>query len=180
MAFLNADQLVAAYDDRRVRQLLSDSGTPVTGDLDSNTTLTQLIGEATGEIVAATASGERYNEDDLQDLADSDTTGGFLIRRLCADLVMALLVSRRAQSAADVDRQVPRYNAALRLLEQLRQGSRVFPTLEEGRDGGTPALGNENPRLNPNRPTLFSDRASRAFPYDPNRGVGYGNGYYGC
>lgn len=170
LAFLTGDQFANSYDERKIRQLLQDQNVPITGGLSGNGVLEQIMLEATGEILAACETGERYTEGQLQALADDTASaGGAVLRRLCADLTFAMLVARRGQSAADVDRQCPRYSIARSMLEQLRMGSRVFPGAEEASNAGLPSIGNVNPNLNLNRPNLLTSKASRLFPFDCTR-----------
>ncbi len=158
MAFLTAAELVNCYDEKRIRQLLSDTNVPISGSLDANGTLLQLIDEAEAEILAAAETGERYDETQLLNLTGS---GAALLRRLCADLTFSYIVSRRGQGAADIERQCPRHNIAQRMLEQLRLGNRVFPGVEEAEQAGLPDLGNRNELKSPR---TFTDVASRIFP----------------
>jgi hypothetical protein len=139
-SFLTADEFIKRYDVRRTCELLSDTGTPVSaGSLSSNTNLEALLGEATEMVLSAAAVAEEYSETELQTLADS-TTSGFLLRRLVADLTFGLLVSRRATSAADMDRLAPQWKFAQYHLQQIADGVRIFPRISGGEheDAGNP------------------------------------------
>ena len=136
MAFLTPAQFVKVYDTRRVQQLLSDTGTPVaSGDLATDENLLNLLAESTEMILSAVQVGTKYTEDELQDLADSSTSG-YLVRRLCADLAYGLLVARRGTSAADMDRLAPNWKFAQFQLQQLREGTLIFPRVERDEHPG--------------------------------------------
>lgn len=130
--YATAEQFLWAYDKRRIKQLLSDSGTPVSeGDLLEDDTLKQLLCEASEILLSACIVGRKYDEDWLEDVAwtmdaDGKPKRGFLLRRIVCDLAYGLLVSRRGQAASDISALAPRYIEALRLLAEVREGVLVF------------------------------------------------------
>lgn len=127
-SFLTPDQFLRAYDGRRIKELLSDTGTPVT-DVTTNENLLAILGEATEMILSAALQGEEYSEADLQELADS-ATSGFLVRRLTADLAMGLLTARRCTSADQLNKLCPQWQFANVQLQQIRDGFYLFPRLD--------------------------------------------------
>lgn len=172
MAYITPSQFLKAYDSRRIRELLSDTGTPVAdADVNSNTNLAQILAEASEEVAAAALVGKRYTTSQLESLAASSTTG-FMLRRLVADLAVALVVSRRGAAAADIERLCPRHREALRQLEMLRTGAELFPFISDDHaEAGLPATVDLNAQTNTNRITTFTARAARAFPFDCRRTV---------
>jgi len=140
MAFASPADLVLYYDERRISQLATDSGTPAT-DLDNNAIVLAMLARATEEILAASLVGKRYTATELQELADSETNGYFLVGLVC-DLAYGYLVQRRGTGAADMDRQAPAFKKALTTLERLKAGDYIFPLTGElsQEDAGTPDI----------------------------------------
>lgn len=165
MAYCTVAQFTANYDSRRVCSLLSDSGSPVTvNDLDTNAVLIQLLEEASEEVAAAALVGKRYTTAQLTALGSS-TTSGFLLRRLVSDITFALVVSRRGQGAADIERLCPRHREALRQLDLLRSGIEIFPGIDDTHaEAGLPASVNLLSTTNPNRRDTLTTQARRLFP----------------
>jgi hypothetical protein len=127
MAYCTVAQFIKNYDNRRIRELLSDSGTPVAqSDLASNTTLAQLLSEASELVQAAVSVRKKYTHAELLAMSAS-ATHGFLLRRLTADLAYGLLVARRGTPAADLARIAPQWTWAQGVLADLRLGEMVFP-----------------------------------------------------
>lgn len=157
-SFATPADMVTYYDERRLKGLLSDSGTPVT-DLENNAILLALLARATEEILAHALRGKKYSEDELQALADSETSGFYLVS-ICCDLAYGYLVSRRGISTTDVDRQAPAFKGALARLNDLAEGIEVFPRIEgeQHPDAGTPRTSDLT-----NRTTTPCSYVNRAF-----------------
>jgi hypothetical protein len=170
MAYSTPDQFLLYYDVRRVSQLLSDSGTPVgLVDVPTNAVLLELLSAASEMVAAAALVGKRYTTANLETLADS-ASAGFLLRKLVIDIAFALLVIRRGQGAADVDRLCPAYSEAQRLLEQLRLGYTLFPGLDDPHaEAGLPAVANLQGSTQTNRITKLTAKAHRIFPFHCDR-----------
>lgn len=171
MAYVTAAQFLRLVDRRRVRDLLSDSGTPVAdADLADNENLADILGVASEMIASAALVGERYTPEQLAALAAS-ATGGYLLRSLTAHLAYGLLVSRRGQGAADVSRQAPMYVEALRQLDQLRTGAALFPGVpnDDHPDAGLPATANLNATTQTARVSTVAAQAGRLFPFSCDR-----------
>lgn len=155
MPYASVDNFIASYDVRMICKELSDTGTPIAaGDLAANTTLLQLLNEASDIILASCLVGKRYSADDLTTLAAS-ATGGFLLRRLCSDLAYGMLVSRRGRAASDVAKLAPAFVQVHSLyLPQLRAGEILFPSVADElySDAGTPSLVDLT-AYNPNTPS---------------------------
>ncbi len=139
-SFADPSDLVTFYDGRRVRELASDSGTPVaTGDIATDEVLLAVLARATEAILMSVRVGERYTEDELQELADSaDSWSG--ITGLTCDLAFGYLVMRRGTGAADLDRLSPAFGAAQRTLQLLEEGALIFARIDGDQhpDAGNP------------------------------------------
>lgn len=127
MAYITAAQFILQYDKRRIAQLLSDTGTPITAAaLTSDATLAQILEEASGYVSAACRVGQRYLAASLDTCAAASTPSGNLLRRITGDLAFGLLVARRGLSMDELYKQAPFYQMAMGYLEQLRLGERLF------------------------------------------------------
>jgi hypothetical protein len=175
MAFATSTHLVLQFDTRRIQELCSDTGTPVSaGSLSSNSVITWVLNRATEMILMAARQGDEYSEAELQTLADDDDAG-WSIRGLTCDLAFGLLVMRRGTGAADLDRLSPSYGAALRTLQQISDGARIFPRIsgDEHEDAGKPRTANLTEQTT--SPTVAESwsatAASRLLPHSPLTGL---------
>ena len=166
MAFITVPQLLDYYDIRVIQQYASDSGTPITAnDLPSNTKLLEILGAASEVIAAAALVGARYSPTQLQDLSESTTTG-YLLRRLTADIAMAMIVGRRVRGVTEVDKVVPARAWAEQQLDLLRTGTHLFPGTEDlTAPAGLPSQADMMSPNNPNRINTFTVTANRVFPF---------------
>jgi hypothetical protein len=140
MAFATSAHLILQYDTRRIQELCSDTGTPVSaGSLSSNGVIEWVLERATEMILMSARQGDEYSEDELQTLSD-DTDSGYSIRGLTCDIAFGLLVMRRGTGVADLDRLSPAYGQAMRTLKALEEGSLIFPRIsgDEHSDAGVP------------------------------------------
>lgn len=128
-------QLVSCSDERAVRQLLSDVGAMVTGDLDDDPTLALFLGAASGLVESAASTGERYlvnaDENDLTALTGNSK---LFLAKMVADLALHDLWTRR-KNGKPGDRPPVNVERAEKFLEQLRLGERVFGILESQQSG---------------------------------------------
>jgi hypothetical protein len=171
VAYCTAAYFIRNYDNRQLQQNLSDTGTPVSADdLTTNTTLLQLLEEASEMIAAAVEVGKRYTPAQLTALAALES-GGYLLKRLTGDLAYGLLMSRRGRAAADVQRLAPMYGYALQTLEQLRTGAHLFPGVPDGThpEAGLPDVADLNSSTQTARITTFTSTARRMFPFSCDR-----------
>jgi phage gp36-like protein len=142
--YLDPANFTKFYDERRVQELLSDSGTEVAvGDIATDPLLEELIIAATGEINSVILQGRRYTVQNLQDIIEAadnltDKMAQATVRvlnQLCADLVFGMLLARRGYGPEAMEKMAPRYKTALQTLEDLYQGKKVFnlsATIEAG------------------------------------------------
>lgn len=127
--YATAANILARYDSRRIAELNSDSGSPVTptDPLSFSTPVGVAILDASSVLDAALQSGKRYSKTALTALiADTDETKGAIIRQVTCDLAYANLITRRGLPSEEIDRLVPRYKASLEWVEQLRNGNAVL------------------------------------------------------
>lgn len=168
-SFATPSDLAMYYDIRQLRMNATDSGTPAT-DIDNDPVLLTLLARATEEILAHALAGKKYTEDELQALADSDTSGYYLVG-LCCDLAFGYLMIRRGKSVTEVDRVAPNYKIAQLKLLQLADGSEIFPRIESDQhgDAGTPDIADLENRTT--TPCKYTNRAFRRLlpsrPYGP-------------
>lgn len=140
MAFATSEHLVLQYTPARIGQLASSTTTPVAeGDFDSDPIITWALERATEEILMSVRRGDRYEEEELQALADSPTTG-HSIRGICVDIAYAWLQMRKGVRTSDLQQLCPGYMLAQQTLKLLADGEEVFPRIagEEHEDAGTP------------------------------------------
>lgn len=138
--YCSGSEFVKRYDYRRVAQLVTDDGAPLTSSsavaADSN--VLQMLDDATADINSAVLVGKKYKVSDL-DVSDPTicklTASGLnLLQRICADLAYGYCVVRRALPTTETSALGPRFQAAQDVLEKLRYGSHIFDFTD-----GTPA-----------------------------------------
>lgn len=120
MLYCDAPTLTRFFDERSIRDLLSDDGAPYDGDLALNATLETLLQAASGRLEAACYFGGLYTADDLANLPANSQA---LAAEICARLAMAALLSRRAK---DAELATKLEQSAEEYLGQLRDGKRLF------------------------------------------------------
>lgn len=128
--YCTVDQFFAFRDERSVRQLLSDTGAAVTGELSDNAQLATLLSAASGKVESAACLGQRYVIDsETNDLASLTGNSAAFLAKLVADLAFFDLWKRRPNPTAQ-QRMPPECEEAEKFLERLRLGERVFGVLE--------------------------------------------------
>jgi hypothetical protein len=143
MAFASASDLVLQYSAKRVGELAGDGTLIAEGDLDGNAVIEWALERATEEILMSVRRGDKYEEEDLQDLADS-ATSGWALRGLTVDLAFGLLQLRKGVRASDMSQLCPGFVMAQQTLKLLSDGEEIFPRItgEEHPDAGTPRTAN--------------------------------------
>lgn len=122
-------EFIERFDQRLIADWLSDDGTPVsTGSLSSNARLTTLLKQASGRLEASCALGERYKPADLQAL-----TGN--AREFLVGLVASIAFGAIAQRRGQYEQAPPQVKEAEEVLEQLKSGALIFPTVEAEKAG---------------------------------------------
>lgn len=122
MAYATPEELLIRYDARRVADLVSDTGTRTT-DPASSPVVAACLEDASGMVESACRVAGRYTINQLVNLQGHTR---FLLTRLVCDLTYGLLVARRGYSANDMNTMAPQYKGALDMLEQIKQGDRIF------------------------------------------------------
>jgi hypothetical protein len=132
--YCDGSELALRYDKRRLMELYTDDGVRPTSYDAYNANLLAALEDATAEINAAIFIGYKYTAAGFSPttfLSGLTDTGQRLIRRLAADLAYANLVSRRGLSTTETSNLAPRNLIAQQMLEQLRQGERIFDMVDQ-------------------------------------------------
>lgn len=143
MSYADGDDFIVRYDTRLVGKLLSDTGTAVVAPQNSDD-LAVYLEQASGEVEAACFAGERYTADDLTNLEGNSLA---LLKGLVCALAFWLMLQRRGESLD----KYPHVEQQLTLLDQLRNGARVFnvaAVLDSGHGKTQVISANETARLN--------------------------------
>ena len=169
MAFENSlitvDQFLYYNDELRVRELLSDdeNGEPIAANqLDSNTYLEEICFAASQEVASAAQVGNSYTWNELFCLANDNVGGtvtltagnyaltantgttingaGSKLRTLVANVGWGLLVGRRRFTTKKFTEMAPSYAEAMKQLEMLQLGMRIFPQVSGAPEAGLPGV----------------------------------------
>lgn len=128
-AYATAVQLLARYDSRRIAELNSDTGSPVTpvDPVSVSTPVGAALLDASAMLDSALQAGKRYPRDVLDTLvADADPSKGAAIVRVVCDLAVGLLVARRGLPAEELKSLAPNYDESKEWLGKLRDGQHVL------------------------------------------------------
>lgn len=154
LSYLDPSELPNYYDQRRVLQLASDTGSSaVIADLSNPAskpylTVQSAIRSAASDIDSHCQQGKQYTRDILEgfitDAAANPSDEAkqkrvAILKQLCADLAFGILMSRRGYTAETLDQLAPRYDTALQTLERLKVGAQIFDT-DAATSRGVPAL----------------------------------------
>lgn len=178
--YCSADELFDYHDPEQVADMLVDGQAPrptIEQMLSSSDKyglmVTRFLRAASGRVESACLVAKIYTVPDLQALyAATDTAGRELLVKLTADLCYWLMCQRRQPNSGD-PRNVPGAVEVADLLNQLRDGQRIFSFVET-QDAGLPAVVQPAPAM------LFTPNvigeAARLFPgYGINRRSGEGS-----
>lgn len=170
-SFADPSDLIVFFDKRRICQLAGDENASIAvGSIATDTVLLAMLGRATEMILAHARKGNRYSEEELQELADSATAGWDVTGMTC-DLAYGLLSMRRGVRASDMEQLAPTYFYALKRLEQLANGEEIFARIDGDAhaDAGTPRTADLRTQVT--SPTLcnsWSQQANiRLLPHSP-------------
>lgn len=132
MPYCTAANIVAALDQRTVAELCSDTGTPSPVP---NSVVTELIGQAQGEIDMYIRVGNRYTADDIAALEAGENP---TLVRLAVDLTIELLFLRRGRTIPEgIMGRIERTRAVLR---SLSEGELIFGSVSGARSAGLPTV----------------------------------------
>lgn len=156
MNYLTAAEFLIYYDKRRVYELLSDSGSPLTdGTYPANLTIAALIRQASAHIDSACQTGRRYERTQLEDIVTAANSGSATeaekkraepIKTLCAHLTWGFLIARRGHAATKLAELAPMFDWAQQMLNDLATGQRIFD-LELPKAAGIPRTAEIGTRL---------------------------------
>lgn len=146
-----ADLLRSGDNPRPSKMCLLDSAS------DEGAELLTLGLAVSGEIESACFIGNRYSSADLAALTNS---GAAKLEKLTADLWFYALMERRQPGTADPD-EIPGFAKALKMLDMLESGERIFG-MQESADAGLPSISDPDisKQANPlvaNSSRLFGD-----------------------
>lgn len=163
--YLTAAEFLLYYDERRVRQLCTDSTVPVTGDLSNNPILLTCFRSASAELDSAIQVSRRYDREAIEQLcADSRAVSApaevrkraEAVKEIVADLAWGRLISRRGHSADEMGRLAPRYALAQERIARLVNGDAIFD-FDAPKDAGVPSsVGIAEDRVPLSRLPLFA------------------------
>lgn len=135
MSYATTQDLLLRYDERRVADLVSDTGSRSTNPA-ASPVAEMALEDASGMIDAACRVSGRYKSLDLLGMTGH---GASLLVRLCCDLAYGLLVARRGYSSTDQKAMAPQFEFANAMLDSIRKGERVFDVFDgQNPDSGTP------------------------------------------
>lgn len=158
MAFATVADVLDRFDERTLRDLCSDTGTPAT-DLTTNGPLNAALESASGSVLVACTVGQMYDEAKLASLEGASRA--ILVDIVCA-LAVAKLVTRRPMRADVANVWKGTIEEANAYLDKFRRGERVFP-LPEQLDASVPSA--EGPTaLDIPRQNLLTYRAHGFYP----------------
>jgi len=157
-AYATADDLTARYDERTIRDLLSDDGTPVTERLTAHTRLTSLLEAASGRVEAASLNAKMYTAVQLAALTGNSLG---LLKDIVCDLTMIRLIMRRPEKFSSEQIKDMRESAEM-YLEQLRKGERLF-AIDANIDAGLPTIDGPT-AVDYERLNLIPDRTRNYYP----------------
>ncbi len=134
MAYAASTDLTARFDERTIKDLVSDSGEPV-ADLSSDLKAQAALDDASGRIDAAVTVAQHYSPTDLAALTGTDQA---MLKRLTCELAMLFLMGRRQEAwlGNDYERIEKRCEDQL---DRLRKGERLFG-MEVNRNAGLPTI----------------------------------------
>lgn len=132
-AYATPANMTARYDSYLIAQLCADAETePDPPALGTNARLLAALLDASGLIETAAGVGGRYKPEDLQALTSG--AGQAMLIRLCCDLAIGLLWYSRIDREGDPPKN---YGSALRFLEALESGGKVFSLVQSQEAGNT-------------------------------------------
>jgi len=123
MAYAASTDLTARFDERVLKDLVSDDGTPVS-TLGSDAKITAALADASGIINSAVASpSSAYTTTELAALTGDDLA---YLKRLVCSLAMGYLLGRRPEKYGDDYKNITEH--AHDAIELLRTGKHIFNT----------------------------------------------------
>ena len=132
MAYATYANLAVTTDANTIAELCGDDGSPNPGP---NAVTSALLDRATEDIRGYARVGAMYSDDQLDGLALANNAA---LWGLCCDLATCYLFDRRS---TEYPPQVQkRYERAMHMLEQLRDGKTIFGALDAAAVAGLPTV----------------------------------------
>lgn len=156
MAYADSADLTARFDENVLKDLASDTGTPVT-TLSTDVKITAALAGASGRINSALLVGTMYSVADLTALTGDDLA---YLKDLTCELAMARLLKRRPEKYGD------QYKAIIEMaeatLEMVRGGKNVF-NIAANKKAGLPTIDGMS-AVDYDRLNLIPDRIKNFYP----------------
>jgi phage gp36-like protein len=135
MAYATPADLISRKDRNDVGQLCGDDKRVVSPvDLTTNQPCLDALADASGDIEAALLVGNRYTVADLTTLTGNSLA---LLKRICCDIAMSLLLDRRPGWNPAKSKEIR--DLANDRLERLRKGENTF-NIQASLDAGEPVV----------------------------------------
>jgi phage gp36-like protein len=123
-SYATVEDFKSAYDLRILGILPDDTNTPIDpDDLPDNQYIKDKLAAASGLVEAAALNGAKYTAEDLQALTGN--ARALLVQIVC-DIAYEMLRRRRGVP----EPPLPAYVEAMRILDAIRDGEKIFPTVE--------------------------------------------------
>jgi len=155
-AYADSSDMTDRFDDRTLKDLVSDSGVPVV-NLAADSKMSAALDDATGAINAALQIGDQYKPADLSALTGESLA---YLKRITCEIAMSYLLRRRPEKYGKASIEVQESINAL--LEQFRKGLRVFD-IDANRAAGVPTIDGPT-AADYNRLNMIPDRTRHYFP----------------
>jgi len=156
-AYATSADMVNRFDERTLKELVSDDDTPVTS-LSTDTKMTSALDDATGTIKAALFVGRQYDPDDLTNLTGESQA---FLKRLCCEIALSYLLRRRPEKYGKASKEVR--DGVEEVLEQIRKGVRVLD-IEANLAAGLPDIDGPSFQQYQNNIRFIPDRTRHFYP----------------
>lgn len=157
MSYATADDMIARFDESLLRDLCSDTDTPVL-DLAGSAKMVAALATASGKVESAVYVSANYSPAELVTLSGNALA---LLVDLTCGLAMGQLLRRRPGRATD-DNLKAIIEEAKETLEEIRRGTKLF-TLEAHAEKGLPTIGGPT-ALDYQRLNLITSRTRNFYP----------------
>jgi hypothetical protein len=131
-SYASQDDMIVRFDVRTLGDLLADNNVRLTSSqVQNSTVLAELLLQASGELETACIAGQRYLPADLSALRGASQSK---LKGIVCSLAFQALMDRRPNIIAQEPKAIGK---AFELLNQLRQGERIFSLVESEQAGFT-------------------------------------------
>ena len=158
MAYADAADLLARFDERIIADLASDTGEPV-GDITNDMKVDAALDDASGKVDSALTVATIYTPTELTALEGGSLA---LLKRITCELAMVFLIRRRQENMGNEELNQIGVQAE-EYLDRLRKGERVFGGSEAQQGAGLPTI--DGPSVAQyTRMNLIPDRTRNFYP----------------